>query len=172
MNNRLDITVDRSDFDAKTSNFVAAVSSMPNGMKKVADVLQTFILSTFRTATDPWGVPWPDLSPATIKNRQRRGEFSTKPLYDSGDMFKSIKPDSDATSASVSMGEGLPDPRATVNQFGNPDHRPWGAPVATGLPPRPSFPQRTPDEAAFPQEWLEAVLIPIQDEMNKAAANA
>lgn len=160
------VTVDTSELDKKLKDVEDAARHQKMEMGKIARDLEKFVRNTFRDATDPWGVPWPELKPSTLAGRKREG-LGVAPLIAHGDMFDSIKPGSDETTAWVEMGEGLPDPRAPVQQFGNPSNRAWGGPIAP-IPARPMFPLRHPDEESFPQEWLDTVFNPIEGVLLRA----
>jgi phage gpG-like protein len=159
-------TVDQSELDAKLARVEKASRSQPKAMQTVARELGQFVRNTFRDEIDPWGVPWPELAPATIQARLHgKGDdplaaFSVKKLFESGDLYGSIDQTSDETSATVTEGEGLV--YAAPQQFGNPSHLPWGH-AGASLPARPSMPLISPDQVAFPNDWLQAVFLPIQE---------
>lgn len=162
--------VSYGEYNEAMDKLTGTVERMPVAMGEVALLLDQFVRNTFRTQTDPWGVPWPALSPVTLEQRERRGSRNVQKLIDPTlgppIMFDTIRPDHDDTSAWLTIGEGLPDPRAPVQQWGNPENRAWGGPIAP-IPPRPMIPSRMPDEVEFPQIWLDRIFAPIMAAINK-----
>lgn len=160
-------TVDETQFDAEIDRIAAGMVSQPSAMALVARQFYQFVINTFRDQTDPWGVPWPAMSDTTKFNRQHRKDNPTKSvqlLVDSRDMLNSVEPTNDATSATITVGAGLE--YAAAQQFGNPANTAWGGPSAP-IPPRPYMPLRTPDEAAFPQPWIDQIFLPIQNALDE-----
>lgn len=148
------------------------VDRMPVAMGQVALLLDQFVRNTFRSQSDPWGVPWPALSQVTLDERARRGSLNVQKLIDPTlgppIMFDTIRHDSNDVAAWVVIGEGLPDPRAPVQQWGNPENRAWGGPIAP-IPARAMVPSRMPDELDFPPVWLDRIFVPIMAAINKVA---
>lgn len=149
------ITVD----DKGAQALLARVGALPGSraMRGVSLEMKQEVYNAFRDRRDPsTGVAWPNLSPLTLALRARRGNHSLQPLIDTGAMYAGIEADSTATQASVTMGENVPDARAVWSQFGT-----------QRAPARASFPMS--QSAATPtQAWLDTVLKPIRDEIDKA----
>lgn len=145
------ITVQREDFDATVARLVAVGSKPP--MAAVALAMYREASAAVFSEQDPFGHPWPPLAPKTLQKRQRRGNYSTKMLIDTGAMYQSMRTDSTADTASVSM-----DAPEEVHQFGT-----------LGIPPRPIFPTDGSGESP-PDAWWIAVGAPIIDALELAAA--
>jgi hypothetical protein len=109
------------------------------------------IRTTFRDETDPFGHPWAPLKKATLRRREKRENFSTQILIDTTAMYASLEVLQAEAGAVVSIGNGLPDPRAPANQFGN------GRAVA-----RPFFPIHEDGQAELPGAWATDALLPIE----------
>lgn len=135
-------------------------------MRAVAAEMDQAARKAFRTETDPWGTPWPPHSPLTLRARRRRGSASHDKLIDSGAMYGTMRSDHTDTSASVSIGAGLPDPRARVQQFGADD---TGRGRNTRVPARPFFPLES-ETAAPPQQWWQTVMAPVEKALEEAEA--
>lgn len=131
--------------------------------------LRDFIIGTYRDERDPWGMPWPKLSAATLANRKRRGNFGLKPLVDSEKTYDSIQVTQTATDVYVAVTNASSYPR--VHQFGNPDNRAWGGPPAP-IPARATFPLRDENTLDVPDEWMRVLYEPwskaIRDAINGA----
>lgn len=134
-------------------------------MRLVSRGMEQQARQAFRDQVDPWGKPWPPLAPSTLKARAGRRasnvnrRASQQPLVDTGAMFGSLRSTATADSAAVEIGDGLPDVRATVHQYGG-----------GRVPARPFFPIRpggNPDPAPA---WWAVVLRPIDDAINKVIA--
>lgn len=126
------------------------------------------VRNTFRTETDPWGQPWPALSPATLRQRLRAGHTSTSMLNVTSKLFRSLKRGVETNlRAYVSIGEGAEDRFAEVHQWGNPNNTMFGHPAP--IPARPMFPVRTRDERGdLPAEWAKRMMQPLDDLVSKA----
>lgn len=144
-----------------TANFdMAAINALLDRLKRapvsestkkaVANAMQDATIQSFVDQKSPNGVPWQPLQESTLSRRQRRGNFSTEILYDTGDMFASMKPRVLLGQPTVTVGEGLPDVRAPVSQKGSPTRK---------VPARPFFPE---NGQATPQ-WFATVSEPITD---------
>lgn len=150
------ILVDDREAQAKLARIAALAKRPPMGA--IADAMEQEVRDTYRRETDPWGAPWPPHAPSTLKARRRRGSASRQKLLDTGAMFASIKREHTETTASVSVGEGLPDPRAVVNQFGN-----------SRIPARAFLPIKSPGTATPTQTWLSIVTAPIERALEDVA---
>lgn len=133
--------------------------------KAVADQLYMLVRNSYRSEADPWGRPWPPHSPLTLKARRKRGNASQQKLLDSGRLWASIKSDHTDTEAIVTAGQGLGDPRATVNQFGTENA---GRSRNVRIPARPFFPLRAAADADIPQRWWPVLVAPIQKALEEA----
>lgn len=159
----LSMHLDDSDFQGTIARLSDAAARPP--MKDVATELAQHARETFRRERDPWGAPWPPHSPLTLKARRRRGNASQQRLIDSGAMYASIRDDYTDTTATVTMGEGLPDPRAVVHQFGT---QTAGRSRNIRIPARPVFPIRA-GSAAPPKPWWEPVFTVVSRWLRRAA---
>lgn len=134
--------------------------------KAVADQLYMLARKTFYyDQTDPWGRPWPPHSPLTLKARKKRGNVSHQKLLDSGRLWASVRSDHTDTEAIITAGQGIGDPRATVNQFGTSTA---GRSRAVRIPARPFFPLRAAADADIPQRWWPVLVAPIQKALEEA----
>lgn len=130
----------------------AAAAELKRAERAGADVLAQNIRETFRQEADPWGRAWPHLSAKTLKRREQRNNASVQILIDSGAMFGSIHVAQNTAGSIVSAGEGLPDPRAPANQFGN-----------GRAPARAFFPIAADgDGDDLPAAWAAQVMAPIE----------
>jgi phage virion morphogenesis protein len=152
------ITVDRAEVDAVLSRLVAFGEDTSKPMAVVSRVMEENVRNTFRDETDPWGNHWPPHAPSTVKARQRNGNTRTSLLIDRGDMYDSIKRESDANSATVSM-----DGPAEVHQFGTTTA---GRGHSVTIPARAMFP----NDDDVPDAWLDSVSAPLLAAMNEAVA--
>lgn len=160
----LTMTINAESAQSLLDRLAAVGGNMPKTLKTVARTMEQQVRQAFRDQTDPWGAPWPQLKPATLKARASRRasggnrRANQQMLVDSGAMFGSLRATSTADSASVEVGGGLPDVRAQVHQFGS-----------DRVPARPFFPIRSggPDPAPA---WWTAVLRPIDEAIAKAIA--
>lgn len=157
----MDVIFDDSDVRRVLANLSDELRGSPKTWGVVSRVLEQLVRNTFRGESDPWGKPWPPHSPVTLEARRREGQASLQRLIDSGALYESIRRDSGIGSAEVSAGAGLE--YAEPQQFGNPDNLAWGGPSAP-IPARPFFPLRSPsdDEPDMPDDWLVAILEPLQ----------
>lgn len=157
------ITVD----DRGAQHFLAEtkrkLSDLP--MREVAANMEEAARDTFRKSVDPWLQPWPPHSPLTLAKRRKRSDASERLLQDSSKMFDSMRSSHDATSAEVTIGEGLPDPRAVVNQFGATNA---GRSRNVRIPARPFFPIKG-GAADPPETWWKQVLRPIDEVLENIA---
>lgn len=135
--------------------------------KDMATALAQSIRTAFRSERDPWGAPWPPHSPLTIKARRRRGNASQQRLIDTGRLYGSIRDTYTDTTVTVTAGEGLPDPRAVVNQFGTTNA---GRGRNVRIPARPFFPLRDERTASLPDQWQAQINEIIADRFEAAAA--
>lgn len=119
----------------------------PATLAKIGQGLLSSVRDTFYDQRSPSGVPWAALKPATLANRRRRGNNSTRILLDTLALFKSVKVAISGASVSVEVGAGLPDDRATYAQSGT-----------NRAPPRPFFPE----QGRLPESWLDRATDPIR----------
>lgn len=161
----MDIQIDDRNLRETLANAKAAAAKPP--MKDVATILAQGIRNAFRSEADPWGAPWPPHSPLTLAKRRTRGSASRQRLLDTGRLYASIRDEHTDTSASISVGEGLPDPRATVNQFGTNNA---GRGRSVRIPPRPFFPLRDERTVSLPDQWQAQIDGVIAERLEKAAA--
>ena len=164
MADHVSITVDDRAAQAVFARLEAVGKKPP--MKAVATELYMFVRKTFYyDQTDPWGNQWPPLSPLTLKARRRRKNSSHQKLLDTSKLWASIKDRNTDFEAIVTAGEGLGDPRATVNQFGTTNA---GRSRNVRIPARPFFPLRgeTPD---IPEPWWPTLAEPIRKALEEAA---
>jgi len=145
-------------FDIDDSRVLAVLARLgtPEAVAKraerdAADSVAQNIRTTFRDETDPFGHPWAPLKKATLKRRVKRENDSTQILIDTTAMYASLEVVQTEAGATVSIGNGLPDPRAPANQFGN------GRAVA-----RPFFPIHEDGQAELPGAWAQEALLPIE----------
>lgn len=149
---RITAEVEMAGVDAMLTRLRAAAADMTKPMRLIARTLEQHIRQTFRDETGPWGSPWPPHSPVTLKARERRGNASIQKLIDTAAMYDSLRSDATSHEATVEIGAGLPDPRASVHQFGAPEKN---------IPARPFFPLRSDDAADIPQAWWADILAPL-----------
>lgn len=152
------VTVDDANARVAFANLREVAAGDPKVMRQISLALKQEVYNAFRFQRSPLGVQWPGLSPLTLAARARKGNNSQQPLIATGDMHKSIEPDSTDTSAGITVGAGLPDARAWYNQFGT-----------LTAPARPFLPMTT-SGAALPQAWLDAVSAPVREALEKAVA--
>lgn len=162
----LKVEIDDKSAQEVLARTASRLASAPKAWKEVSLRLDQLIRGTFRTETDPWGVPWPIHSDVTLADRERREQYSLQMLIDSTDLFTSITPTSGIKSASVRVGEGLD--YEEVHQFGNKHAQAWGR-GDVEIPPRPYMPLSAPDEHDFPDAWTVEILKPISDDLAEAA---
>lgn len=166
MGNDVTITVDDRGAQAMLDR-VLMVGKHP-AAKAVADQLYMLVRQTYYyDQTDPWGRPWPPHSPLTLKARRRRRNPSQQLLIDTGKLWASIKSSHTDTEAVVTAGQGLPDPRAVVNQFGTGNA---GRSRNVRIPARPFFPLRNETTADIPQRWWPTLVEPVQKALTEATA--
>ncbi len=112
--------------------------------RRVAEGMLDATIACFIGERSPAGVAWTPLAAATVRARKGRAGI----LYNTGAMFSTLRPVLIGGEPSVSVGDGLPDPRARVHQEGN---------------------ARTPRRAYFPTNeqasdaWWQKVTQPIRD---------
>lgn len=141
-----------------------ALADKGPAFREIGERMEQRVRDAFRLEADPWGVQWPPHAPSTIADRERRGIAHAQKLIDSGDLYRSIDAEWDANSATISVGEGPSEAYASVHQFGERAGRMPGF-----LMPRRSFlPLHSPDVAAIPDEWLDDVVAPLEDLLQKA----
>lgn len=159
MNDAIAITVDDSRVKALFGRLSEAGGSPP--MRAVADELEQLARQSFHNEASPWGAPWPALSPLTLRARRRAGNANHRKLFDTGAMFGSLRSAHDRDSATVSVGEGMNDPRAVVHQFG-------ANGVGRGrngvIPARPFLPA----DGALPDAWWQRVRAPVEKALEAA----
>lgn len=153
------ITVDDKAVRAKLDHLAAIGVPGEKVMRQVALAAKQETYNTFRFSRAPGGAPWPALKSATLKARQRKGSFSTQPLIATGKMYAGIESDATDSTATVTVGGGLPDARAWYNQFGT-----LKSPQRAFLP---ISTMGTPDPTA---DWLRRVRKPIDDAVKAATA--
>lgn len=134
---------------------------MPKALRAVSREMEQQLRQTFRDEADPWGRAWPPHSPVTIRNRERRGNTRRSLLFDTGAMYSSIRPESDATTASVSMGG-----TAEVHQFGTTTA---GRGHKVTIPARPTFPIDA-NGASPDEDWWDAITAPVDAMVEEAIA--
>jgi len=110
----------------------------------IGDELKQKVVDGFLGAQDPWGDPWADLSPITIKNRIKQG-FGVEPLIRTFELMLSVGAVSRADGVTLEAGGGLPDARAEFNQEGT-----------STAPARPFFPI-VDGEADLPDSWMDVI---------------
>jgi phage gpG-like protein len=154
----MDVQIDDRNLRETLANAKAVAAKPP--MKDVATILAQGIRNAFRSETDPWGAPWPPHSPLTLSVSRQR-------LLDTGRLYASIRDEHTETSASISVGAGLPDPRATVNQFGTTNA---GRSRNVRIPARPFFPLRDERTVSLPDQWQAQIEGLIAERLEKAAA--
>jgi phage virion morphogenesis protein len=157
MSELVTIVVERADFDATIARMIAVGENPGKALAVVARIMEQNVRNTFRDETDPWGQPWPPHAPSTLAARRREGNTRTSLLVDKGDMFDSIRSESGATFAQVSI-----DGPAEVHQFGTTTA---GRNHAVTIPARPMFPIDAPPDA-----WWDSVSPPLLDALTEAAA--
>lgn len=143
------ISVDSASADAVLARIFDFSDGSPKAMATVSRVMEQNVRNTFRDETDPWGSPWPPHAPSTVDARRRSGNTRGSLLVATGEMYDSIKSESDAVSATVSM-----DGPAAVHQFGTSTA---GRGHSTTIPARPMFPN---DDDA-PDAWWASVSEPL-----------
>lgn len=161
----VDITVDQREAD-RILDQVARAGTLPETTRRVGEAAEQLIRGTFRSSTDPWGRPWPPLSPITVAARRNRGSASTQPLVDQNVMYASLDSVVDGDSAVVSMAGR--DRWPSVQQFGNAGNRAWGRGSAP-IPARPMFPIRNAQTADIPTAWWPALTEPLRRALEAAA---
>lgn len=165
MGNDVTITVDDRGAQAMLDR-VLMVGKHP-AAKAVADQLYMLVRDAYRSESDPWGRAWPPHSPLTLKARRKRGNASQQKLIDTDKLWASIKSSHTDTEAVVTAGQGLPDPRAVVNQFGTSNA---GRSRNVRIPTRPFFPLRNETTADIPQRWWPTLVEPVQKALAEATA--
>jgi hypothetical protein len=128
------------------------------GMRVALLNIQQRVRDGFRNQADPWGDAWAPHSNVTVMGRIRRGSANRAILVDSGAMFSGIGGDSDNAGFTVSI--TAPDSFPVVHQFGNPNNRAWGGPVAP-IPPRAMLPIREDNSVDLPPDWWGDIVDPI-----------
>jgi len=83
-------------------------------MLSIAETMRVSVLKNFGTEGMRLGKKWQRLSPATIKQRQKKGYWPGKILQRTGRLKKSIKSRADKTTASVSTNLVY----AAIHQYG------------------------------------------------------
>lgn len=156
------VEVDDKSAQEVLARTASRLASSPKAWKEVSLRLDQLIRGTFRTETDPWGVPWPRHSDVTLADRERREQYSLQMLIDSTDLFTSITPSHTGRAATVRVGEGLD--YEEVHQFGNKNAQAWGR-GSVEIPPRPYMPLSAPDEHDIPDDWVAQLLVPISEDL-------
>lgn len=124
-----DFTLDDREAQRVFDRIALFVRSPVEALQAAADGLKARItVNSFGAMSDPWGNAWPALAPATIKDRQRRGNQSATPLKDTLRMFNSLQAGNVGNTGFVTMSGGN-DRFPQVHQFGN-----------ARIPARPTFP--------------------------------
>ena len=159
------IQIDDRNLRETLANAKAAAAKPP--MKDVATILAQGVRNAFRSEADPWGAPWPPHSPLTLAKRRKRGSASRQRLLDTGRLYASIRDEYTDTSATITAGQGLPDPRATVNQFGTANA---GRSRSVRIPARPFFPLRDERTASLPDQWQAQINGVVAQQLEKVAA--
>lgn len=106
---------------------------VPGAVREISQLLESEVLETFRTATDPDGRPWAQLSATTLKLRERGGLFGrgpggrtqslrAKPLQDRGQLRGGIVAQPTDRTARVAI-TGPASVYGPVQQFGNQANR-------------------------------------------------
>jgi phage gpG-like protein len=160
----MEIKIDDKQVQATLDRVVAVAENPDGALFAAGKQLEARVRHTFRDEADPWGAPWPPLSPVTVAMRAKRGSGSDAPLVDSGRMFDSLRTERGEGAASVVMGG--PGMWPGVHQRGNPDNRMYGRAPAP-IPARPMFPIRD-DGVELPGEWAQALLEPLEHLMQQA----
>jgi phage virion morphogenesis protein len=164
MSELVTIVVERADFDATIARLIDLGADATKPMKVVARLMEQNVRDTFRTESDPWGRPWdphadsawPPHAPATVRARRSAGNTRTSLLIDTGAMYGSIRNDSGADFASVSM-----DGPAEVHQYGTTTA---GRNNSVTIPARPMFPI----DQDPPDAWWDSVGAPLIAAVEKA----
>lgn len=151
------VTIDDKAAQAALKRLQNVATGTGKVMRQVSLAAKQEVYNAFRFQHGPDGHAWPALKSATLKGRARRGNHSTQPLIDTGKMYASIEAENTETTASVSIGDGLPDARTWYNQFGTLKN-----------PARPMLPVGTMGTAQAPQAWLDAVMAPVRKALAEA----
>lgn len=159
------IQIDDRNLRETLANAKAVAAKPP--MKDVATILAQGIRNAFRSEADPWGAPWPPHSPLTLARRRSRGSASRQRLLDTGRLYASIRDEHTDTSATITAGQGLPDPRAVANQFGTTNA---GRGRSVRIPARPFFPLRDERTVSLPDQWQAQIEGVIAERLERAAA--
>lgn len=83
-------SVNRKGLEAVLGKMMSTATSL-DPIKASARFLRAKLAETFDNQTDPWGNKWASLSQTTLRLRRKRGNSSTKILYDSGEMRQSLR---------------------------------------------------------------------------------
>lgn len=121
-------------------------------MRQIGADLERKVRHSFFAEVDPWGHAWPHLSSATIDWRRSKGDFTVKSLIESGALFESIEAHLVGNDVYLEVGRGLPDPRAAVQNFGNPANLMYGHPAP--IPARVFLPINQDDTPDAPSDWI------------------
>lgn len=155
---------------AQLAALIATGKDKTAAMRTVARTLEDYARRSFRDQRDPWGNGWAAHSDVTLLLRRRAKNPSVQKLIGkTRALYASIRGESDEDSASVTAGDNGSEPYADVQQYGNPNNKMFGKAPAP-IPARPFFPSRDRDEVAFPNDWLAAVLLPIETAYKEAIA--
>lgn len=158
--NQLSLQYDDSEVQAKLSALLQVSGGDEKAMGRIETALFALLEKTFRTEIDPYGVPWASWKhPEQMeKARTKIGkEGETQILVFTSALYDSKQGSHDATTATLTIGEGLPDAYAIWQQFGVPENN---------LPSRKMFPLKSIDEADFPQDWVDQILTPLTYMLN------
>lgn len=156
----LESLYDDSQVQQKLSALLSVADGNDVAMGKIETALYGLVEGTFRQETDPYGVPWPRWKhpEAMEKARTKIGrEGESQILVFSSAMYDSKHGTHDSTSATMTIGEGLPDERAICQQFGVPENN---------LPARKMMPLNSQEDATFPQEWIDQMFTPLIEMYN------
>ncbi len=167
----LHITVNAQSASAFLDRLQAVGANISRLMSTVARAMEQQARQAFRDQVDPWGRPWPPLAPSTLRARASRSASNVnrranqQPLVDTGAMFGSLRSAATASTATVEIGAGLPDDRATVHQFGAQNA---GRKGNVRIPARAYFPIRADGRPEPAQDWWATVLQPIDAAVERA----
>lgn len=132
----LSFEIDDAQAQAMLTRLIRSATDMRPALDRIGNALAEMARQRFDAGADPWGSPWAPLSPVTIA---RRRQGSAVPLRDTGTLVSTVMHATSATDVAVTVGRT--DRPATVHQFGNPNNRMFGGPLAP-IPARPFLPIR------------------------------
>jgi phage gpG-like protein len=155
------VAIELDDRDAQRVLTALGAIQMQPVLRRVAEVGAQLTRERFRSETDPFGAAWLPLSPVTLGLRARRGSASVGKLFDSGQLFGSIRSEADEDEARVIVGG--PGMYARVQQQGNPDNRMFGGALAP-IPARPFIPEGS----DLPGDYIPALLRPLEVAIERA----